>query len=57
MIRRTKEEVNIDIPNCMQTILYHGINNLQKKLYRAILLKNYGIFFIFYFFLFSILFI
>ncbi|VDN56559.1 unnamed protein product [Dracunculus medinensis] len=44
MIRRTKEEVNIDIPNCMQTILYHGINNLQKKLYRAILLKNYEFF-------------
>ena len=43
MLRRTKSEVVKDLPKKSEVILYHGISELQKKYYKAILLKDIGI--------------
>lgn len=44
IIRRTKEMVHINIPNSSELVIYHGITDIQKNLYRAVLTKNYQYF-------------
>jgi SNF2 family DNA or RNA helicase len=42
MLRRTKAEVVKDLPRKTEVVLYHGISTLQKKYYKAILMKDVG---------------
>ncbi len=42
LLRRTKGEVLKDLPNKTEVVLFHGITELQKKYYKAILLKDLG---------------
>ncbi|XP_038057160.1 chromodomain-helicase-DNA-binding protein 1-like [Patiria miniata] len=44
LLRRTKNEVVLDIPKKTEVILYHGLSALQKKLYKAVLTKDYEAF-------------
>ncbi|XP_022089651.1 chromodomain-helicase-DNA-binding protein 1-like [Acanthaster planci] len=44
LLRRTKNEVVLDIPKKSEVILYHGLSALQKKLYKAVLTKDYEAF-------------
>uniref|UniRef100_A0A158Q9L0 Helicase ATP-binding domain-containing protein n=1 Tax=Enterobius vermicularis TaxID=51028 RepID=A0A158Q9L0_ENTVE len=44
LMRRVKEEVAIEIPASAEIILYHGMSDIQRSLYRAILCKNYYFF-------------
>lgn len=41
MFRRTKEMLSIGIPDSSELVIYHGITDIQKNIYRAILSKNY----------------
>ncbi|EJW87399.1 hypothetical protein WUBG_01691 [Wuchereria bancrofti] len=41
LIRRTKQMLRIKIPDSSEVVLYHGITEMQKNIYRAILRKNY----------------
>lgn len=43
LLRRVKSEVMGELlPSKSEVILYHGLTELQKKLYKAILLKDSG---------------
>lgn len=42
MLRRTKAEVAVDIPEKSEVFIYHPISDLQKKYYKAILTKDAG---------------
>ncbi|XP_071807715.1 chromodomain-helicase-DNA-binding protein 1-like [Asterias amurensis] len=44
LLRRTKNEVVLDIPKKSEVILYHGLSALQKNLYKAVLTKDYEAF-------------
>ncbi|VIO95901.1 Helicase conserved C-terminal domain containing protein [Brugia malayi] len=44
LIRRTKQMLRIKIPDSSEVLLYHGITEMQKNIYRAILRKNYQYF-------------
>ncbi len=44
ILRRMKAQVNINLPNKLEVILYHGLTGLQKKLYKAVLLKDSSVF-------------
>ncbi|KAM3721998.1 Chromodomain-helicase-DNA-binding protein 1-like [Dirofilaria immitis] len=44
LIRRTKQMLRIDIPDSSELVIYHGITEIQKNIYRAILSKNYKYF-------------
>lgn len=44
LLRRTKEEVLKDLPGKTELVLYHGITALQKKLYKAVLVKDVEVF-------------
>ncbi|KAK3102784.1 hypothetical protein FSP39_013885 [Pinctada imbricata] len=44
LLRRTKEAVLKDLPKKSDIVMYHGISKLQKKLYKAILTKDIGVF-------------
>ncbi|EFO24199.2 hypothetical protein LOAG_04289 [Loa loa] len=44
LIRRTKQILRISIPDSSEVVLYHGITEMQKNIYRAILSKNYKYF-------------
>ncbi|VDM08950.1 unnamed protein product [Wuchereria bancrofti] len=44
LIRRTKQMLRIKIPDSSEVVLYHGITEMQKNIYRAILRKNYQYF-------------
>ncbi|XP_072179919.1 chromodomain-helicase-DNA-binding protein 1-like [Diadema setosum] len=44
LLRRTKTEVVLDLPKKSEVILFHGLTALQKKLYKAILTKDYAAF-------------
>ncbi|BFZ16162.1 hypothetical protein BsWGS_19201 [Bradybaena similaris] len=44
ILRRTKANVLLDLPEKKDVILYHGLSALQKKLYKAILTKDLEIF-------------
>ncbi|XP_070199132.1 chromodomain-helicase-DNA-binding protein 1-like [Littorina saxatilis] len=40
LLRRTKSGVLKDLPGKSDVVLYHGLSKLQKKLYKAILMKD-----------------
>ncbi|XP_042305737.1 chromodomain-helicase-DNA-binding protein 1-like [Sceloporus undulatus] len=40
LLRRVKAEVAGDLPKKMEVILYHGMSALQRKFYKAILMKD-----------------
>jgi len=42
VLRRTKAQVALDIPPKCDLILYHPLSELQKKYYKAILMKDAG---------------
>lgn len=42
LLRRTKAEVALDIPDKSELFVYHPISDLQKKYYKAILTKDAG---------------
>ncbi|KAJ8033865.1 Chromodomain-helicase-DNA-binding protein 1-like [Holothuria leucospilota] len=44
LLRRTKNEVVLDLPKKSEVLLFHGLSAIQKKLYKAILTKDLGIF-------------
>ena len=40
ILRRVKSQVMKDLPNKTELILFHGMTALQKKYYRAMLMKD-----------------
>ncbi|KAM6474909.1 chromodomain-helicase-DNA-binding protein 1-like isoform 2-T2 [Liasis olivaceus] len=40
LLRRVKAEVAEEIPKKVEVVLYHGMSALQKKLYKALLMKD-----------------
>ncbi|KAM9848259.1 chromodomain-helicase-DNA-binding protein 1-like [Aulostomus maculatus] len=40
LLRRVKSEVALDLPKKTELVVYHGISALQKKYYKAILMKD-----------------
>ncbi|XP_033105288.1 chromodomain-helicase-DNA-binding protein 1-like [Anneissia japonica] len=44
LLRRTKSEVVLDLPKKKEVILFHGLTALQKKYYKAVLLKDHDAF-------------
>ncbi|XP_026569004.1 chromodomain-helicase-DNA-binding protein 1-like isoform X3 [Pseudonaja textilis] len=40
LLRRVKGEVSEEIPKKVEVVLYHGMSALQKKLYKALLVKD-----------------
>ncbi|XP_060619405.2 chromodomain-helicase-DNA-binding protein 1-like isoform X2 [Anolis sagrei] len=42
LLRRVKSEVASELPKKMEVILYHGMSALQRKFYKAILIKDLG---------------
>ncbi|XP_063150649.1 chromodomain-helicase-DNA-binding protein 1-like isoform X2 [Candoia aspera] len=43
LLRRVKAEVAEEIPKKVEVVLYHGMSALQKKLYKALLMKDTGV--------------
>ncbi|XP_060934573.1 chromodomain-helicase-DNA-binding protein 1-like [Limanda limanda] len=44
LLRRVKSEVAVELPKKTELLMYHGMSALQKKCYRAFLLKDLGAF-------------
>ncbi|XP_060092741.1 chromodomain-helicase-DNA-binding protein 1-like [Heteronotia binoei] len=44
LLRRVKAEVAAELPKKAELVLYHSMSSLQKKLYKAILMKEPGAF-------------
>lgn len=42
LLRRVKSEVAVDLPKKSELLVYHGMSALQKKYYKAILMKDLG---------------
>lgn len=42
LLRRVKSEVAVDLPRKTELLMYHGMSALQKKYYKAILMKDLG---------------
>uniref|UniRef100_A0AAQ4NXJ3 Chromodomain helicase DNA binding protein 1-like n=1 Tax=Gasterosteus aculeatus aculeatus TaxID=481459 RepID=A0AAQ4NXJ3_GASAC len=40
LLRRVKSEVAVDLPRKTELLMYHGMSALQKKYYKAILMKD-----------------
>ncbi|XP_068449073.1 chromodomain-helicase-DNA-binding protein 1-like isoform X2 [Clinocottus analis] len=40
LLRRVKSEVAVDLPKKTELLLYHGMSALQKKYYKALLMKD-----------------
>ncbi|KAG7453917.1 chromodomain-helicase-DNA-binding protein 1-like, partial [Solea senegalensis] len=40
LLRRVKSEVALDLPRKVELVVYHGMSALQKKYYKAVLMKN-----------------
>uniref|UniRef100_A0A8D3E5L5 Chromodomain-helicase-DNA-binding protein 1-like n=1 Tax=Scophthalmus maximus TaxID=52904 RepID=A0A8D3E5L5_SCOMX len=40
LLRRVKSEVAVDLPKKTELLMYHGMSALQKKYYKAILMKD-----------------
>uniref|UniRef100_A0A8C8S8S3 Chromodomain-helicase-DNA-binding protein 1-like n=1 Tax=Pelusios castaneus TaxID=367368 RepID=A0A8C8S8S3_9SAUR len=40
LLRRVKAEVEADLPKKVEVVLYHGMSALQRKYYKAILMKD-----------------
>uniref|UniRef100_M4ANA1 Chromodomain helicase DNA binding protein 1-like n=1 Tax=Xiphophorus maculatus TaxID=8083 RepID=M4ANA1_XIPMA len=44
LLRRVKSEVAFDLPKKTELVVYHGMSALQKKYYKAILMRDYDAF-------------
>uniref|UniRef100_A0A3Q2FEC1 Chromodomain helicase DNA binding protein 1-like n=1 Tax=Cyprinodon variegatus TaxID=28743 RepID=A0A3Q2FEC1_CYPVA len=44
LLRRVKSEVALDLPKKTELVVYHGMSALQKKYYKASLMKDYEAF-------------
>ncbi|XP_054904476.1 chromodomain-helicase-DNA-binding protein 1-like isoform X1 [Poeciliopsis prolifica] len=44
LLRRVKSEVAFDLPKKTELVVYHGMSALQKKHYKAILMRDYDAF-------------
>ena len=42
LLRRVKAEVAAELPKKTEVVIYHGMSALQKKYYKAILMKDLG---------------
>lgn len=42
LLRRVKSEVALDLPKKTELVVYHGMSALQKKYYKALLVKDLG---------------
>ena len=42
LLRRVKAEVATELPKKTEVVIYHGLSALQKKYYKAILMKDLG---------------
>ena len=42
LLRRVKAEVALELPRKTELLVYHGLSALQKRYYKAILLKDLG---------------
>lgn len=42
LLRRIKSEVAVDLPKKTELVVYHGMSALQKKYYKAILMRDLG---------------
>lgn len=42
LLRRVKSEVAVDLPKKTEVVVYHGMSALQKKYYKALLMKDVG---------------
>ena len=43
MIRRTKDEIGeLELPRSAETVILHALTALQRRLYRAVLMKSHG---------------
>lgn len=42
LLRRVKAEVAADLPKKTELVVFHGMSALQKKYYKAILMKDLG---------------
>ncbi|XP_037325188.2 chromodomain-helicase-DNA-binding protein 1-like isoform X2 [Pungitius pungitius] len=40
LLRRVKSEVAVDLPKKTELLMYHGMSTLQKKYYKALLMKD-----------------
>uniref|UniRef100_A0A671W9G6 Chromodomain-helicase-DNA-binding protein 1-like n=1 Tax=Sparus aurata TaxID=8175 RepID=A0A671W9G6_SPAAU len=40
LLRRVKSEVAVDLPKKTELVMYHGMSALQKKYYKAVLMKD-----------------
>ncbi|XP_004853945.1 chromodomain-helicase-DNA-binding protein 1-like isoform X2 [Heterocephalus glaber] len=43
LLRRVKAEVATELPKKTEVVIYHGMSALQKKYYKAILMKDLGV--------------
>uniref|UniRef100_A0A2K6GBH7 Chromodomain helicase DNA binding protein 1 like n=1 Tax=Propithecus coquereli TaxID=379532 RepID=A0A2K6GBH7_PROCO len=43
LLRRVKTEVATELPKKTEVVIYHGMSALQKKYYKAILMKDLGV--------------
>lgn len=42
LLRRVKAEVATELPKKTEVVIYHGMSALQKKYYKAVLMKDLG---------------
>lgn len=42
LLRRVKSQVALDLPKKTELVVYHGMSALQKKYYKALLMKDRG---------------
>lgn len=42
LLRRVKAQVATELPKKTEVVIYHGLSALQKKYYKAILMKDLG---------------
>lgn len=42
LLRRVKTEVALELPQKTELLVYHGLSALQKRYYKAILMKDLG---------------
>lgn len=43
LLRRVKSQVALDLPKKTELVVYHGMSALQKKYYKALLMKDLGV--------------
>lgn len=42
LLRRVKSQVALELPRKTELVVYHGMSALQKKYYKALLMKDLG---------------